>query len=278
MAALATGIRSVYQPIVRLADRRVIAYEALARGPAGSPLERPDALFAAARAEGLETALDWECWRAALRGALESGLGPDRALFVNVEPSSATSWVPEIGDPLLEDALDRFPLVVELTERALAQPRHRPDPAGRGPAPARRPDRPRRRRHRPPLARPDALPAPRRDQARPQTDAQQPLAGDRRGRPRGQRRGGADRGADPRRGDRDRGAPAAGAGARRLLRPGLALRPSRRAAPRPRARRRRRSSRCAATRRRCCPPSAPRSRSSPPNGRCAAPTSACCSS
>lgn len=125
MAALATGIHSVYQPIVRLSDRRVIAYEALARGPAGSALEFPDVLFATARREGLETTLDWECWRAALRGGLESDLGPDRALFVNVEPSSAASWVPEIGDPLLEEALDRFPLVVELTERAL--PNHATD-------------------------------------------------------------------------------------------------------------------------------------------------------
>ena len=33
--------------------------------------------------------------------------------------------MPEIGDPLLEDALDRFPLVVELTERAL--PNHTTD-------------------------------------------------------------------------------------------------------------------------------------------------------
>jgi EAL domain-containing protein (putative c-di-GMP-specific phosphodiesterase class I) len=125
MAALATGIRSVYQPIVRLSDRRVIAYEALARGPAGSALELPDALFGTARREGLETTLDWECWRAALRGGLQSGLNPERALFVNVEPSSAASWVPEIGDPLLEEALGRFPLVVELTERAL--PNHTTD-------------------------------------------------------------------------------------------------------------------------------------------------------
>jgi EAL domain-containing protein (putative c-di-GMP-specific phosphodiesterase class I) len=125
MAVLATGIRSVYQPLVRLSDRRVIGYEALARGPLGSPLERPDALFAAARRHGLETALDWECWRAALHGALAGGLGPEQALFVNVEPSSATSWVPEIGDPLLEEALARFPLIVELTERAL--PNHATD-------------------------------------------------------------------------------------------------------------------------------------------------------
>jgi EAL domain-containing protein (putative c-di-GMP-specific phosphodiesterase class I) len=120
MTTLATGIRSVYQPIVRLGDRRVIAYEALARGPHGSPFETPDALFATARRLDLETALDWECWRAALRGALQGGMSPKRALFVNVEPSSAASWVPEIGDPLLEDALAGFPLVVELTERALA--------------------------------------------------------------------------------------------------------------------------------------------------------------
>jgi len=105
---------------VRLADRRVIAHEALARGPHGSPFEAPDVLFSTARRLDLETALDWECWRAALRGALHAGLGPERALFVNVEPSSATSWVPEIGDPLLEEALAGFPLVVELTERALA--------------------------------------------------------------------------------------------------------------------------------------------------------------
>jgi EAL domain-containing protein (putative c-di-GMP-specific phosphodiesterase class I) len=120
MATLATGIRSVYQPIVRLADRQVIAYEALARGPQGSPLETPDALFSTARSLDLETALDWECWRAALRGALGAEMSPKRALFVNVEPSSANSWVPEIGDPLLGQALASFPLVVELTERALA--------------------------------------------------------------------------------------------------------------------------------------------------------------
>jgi EAL domain-containing protein (putative c-di-GMP-specific phosphodiesterase class I) len=125
MAVLATGIRSVYQPIVRLSDRRVIAYEALARGPVDSPLATPDRLFATARELGLETALDWECWRAALRGALHGEMSPERALFVNVEPSSAASWVPEIGDPLLEDALASFPLVVELTERAL--PNHTTD-------------------------------------------------------------------------------------------------------------------------------------------------------
>ncbi len=37
-------IRSLYQPIVDLDTREVVAYEALARGPVGSGLERPDLL------------------------------------------------------------------------------------------------------------------------------------------------------------------------------------------------------------------------------------------
>ena len=46
---LAAGAEcSVFQPIVDLDTGRVVAYEALARGPEG-PLDRPDALFEAAR-------------------------------------------------------------------------------------------------------------------------------------------------------------------------------------------------------------------------------------
>jgi EAL domain-containing protein (putative c-di-GMP-specific phosphodiesterase class I) len=118
-AAIAGGIRTVYQPIVRLSDRRPIGYEALARGPRGSELERPDLLFAAATAEGRAAELDWECWRRSLKGACDGGLNGGATLFVNVEPSSASAWVPEAEDDLLAASLSRFPLVVELTERAL---------------------------------------------------------------------------------------------------------------------------------------------------------------
>src|SRR5829696_6474914 len=78
-------VRSVYQPIVDLDTREVVAYEALARGPVGSALERPDLLFDAARACGLLEELEWVCRAAALRGALDAGLR--KTLFVNVEPS-----------------------------------------------------------------------------------------------------------------------------------------------------------------------------------------------
>ena len=44
-------ITPVYQPLVDLYTGEVLGYEALARGPEGE-LERPDQLFAAARARG----------------------------------------------------------------------------------------------------------------------------------------------------------------------------------------------------------------------------------
>ena len=67
-------VRSVFQPIVELDTGRVVAYEALARGPQG-PLERPDQLFAAAREAGRLAELDAACRNAALTGALAAGAG-----------------------------------------------------------------------------------------------------------------------------------------------------------------------------------------------------------
>jgi EAL domain-containing protein (putative c-di-GMP-specific phosphodiesterase class I) len=61
------GLRAWFQPIVRLGSARVHAHEALIRGPQGSALHMPDALFAAARTQGLEIDLEIACARAALR-------------------------------------------------------------------------------------------------------------------------------------------------------------------------------------------------------------------
>ncbi len=113
-------IRSVYQPLVDLDVGGVIAYEALARGPAGSILESPIALFETALATGREVALDWACRLAAVDGAIEAALPPSIALFINVEPASLGRPVPADIQRDFERARQKLRVVLEITERALA--------------------------------------------------------------------------------------------------------------------------------------------------------------
>ena len=106
-------IRSVYQPIVDLDTYEVVGYEALARGPVGSALERPDLLFACARESGQLDELEWACRAAALKGALDARLR--NTLFVNVEPSMLDMSVPEELAELFARATRELDVVIELT-------------------------------------------------------------------------------------------------------------------------------------------------------------------
>jgi len=117
----AGAVRSVYQPIVAIDTNATIGYEALARGPEGSPLQRPDLLFAAARETGRLAELEWACRAAALRGALAGGLRPPHTLFLNVEPSTIATPVPPWAEALMATARERLHVVLELTERALGE-------------------------------------------------------------------------------------------------------------------------------------------------------------
>jgi EAL domain-containing protein (putative c-di-GMP-specific phosphodiesterase class I) len=118
-------VHSVYQPIVDLRTNETVAYEALARGPRGTELESPAALFARARELGTEAALDIECQAAALGGALERALPASVPLFVNAEPRWLhTPWPPQLG-AIRDRAGERLQVVIEITERALID-----DPAG----------------------------------------------------------------------------------------------------------------------------------------------------
>ncbi len=113
------AVTTVFQPIVEIESGSVIGYEALARGPEGSPLQRPDRLFAAAVAAGRVDELDWLCRATAVRAALDAGLGRSAALFLNCEPSSVGTPCPADHAEIWERAVAELDLVLEITERAL---------------------------------------------------------------------------------------------------------------------------------------------------------------
>jgi PAS domain S-box-containing protein len=112
-------LTTVFQPIVDIESAAVIGYEALARGPEGSSLQRPDRLFAAARAAARVDELDWLCRATAVRAALAAGLGRSAALFLNCEPSTIGSPCPEVHAGIWGRAAAELDLVLEITERAL---------------------------------------------------------------------------------------------------------------------------------------------------------------
>lgn len=76
------SLRAVFQPIAASAGLAVLGYEGLIRGPAGSSLESPAALFAWARANGRQRELETACLRTVLAGFTRLAL-PGK-LFVNV--------------------------------------------------------------------------------------------------------------------------------------------------------------------------------------------------
>ncbi len=112
-------LRAFFQPIVDLERGVTVGFEALARGPEGSNLERPDHLFAAARAGERLADLDRACRRAALDGARRRNLRPPLTLFVNIEPEAVGPDGDGRGIEVAGLAQDGIRVVGEITERAL---------------------------------------------------------------------------------------------------------------------------------------------------------------
>jgi len=74
-------LRPAFQPLCHLSDGAVLGYEALIRGPQGTPLERPNVLFAVARENDLDVELETLCLET-IFGGLPRAVGA-RRLFVN---------------------------------------------------------------------------------------------------------------------------------------------------------------------------------------------------
>jgi EAL domain-containing protein (putative c-di-GMP-specific phosphodiesterase class I) len=119
------AVTTLFQPLVELTDGGLIGFEALSRGPEGSPWHMPDALFAAARAVGRETELDWVCRAVAFRTILAASPDPALTWFVNMEPMASRVPSPADLTGVIDEARQRLRVVTEVTERSVAH-----DPAG----------------------------------------------------------------------------------------------------------------------------------------------------
>jgi EAL domain-containing protein (putative c-di-GMP-specific phosphodiesterase class I) len=117
------AIFPVFQPIRDLTTGELVGAEALARGPAGSPVESAPALLAAARAAGQLSRVDQLAFTRAIETARDSPR-PLPLLFANAEPA-VLNEPPGAELMAAVHAPRPFRVVLEYTERALAS-----EPAG----------------------------------------------------------------------------------------------------------------------------------------------------
>lgn len=116
------SVYSLFQPIVNGASPEPHGFEALARGPVGSTLHSPAALFAAAAAHARTIDLERLCLQSALRHF--ASLRLDGKLFVNVMPSTFLHWptlAEWLKDQLCYFGINSQTLVLEMTEHGMQQ-------------------------------------------------------------------------------------------------------------------------------------------------------------
>lgn len=111
-------VTTVFEPIVALASSAVLGYEALSRGPGGTGLETPMALFGTAELFDREYELDSLCRRRALSNA--RGIAADQLLFLNILPTCIQDpdfQAAHVRETLAELGLGPRNLVLEISER-----------------------------------------------------------------------------------------------------------------------------------------------------------------
>jgi EAL domain-containing protein (putative c-di-GMP-specific phosphodiesterase class I) len=112
------GVRTVFHPIVRLADGRIVGHEALTRPADSVSFDSVEEMFAFAESSDLLTEFERLCRRTAIGAAATvPGLG---LLFLNASARAVED--PDWSGPTMEEALQTAGLrphdiVVEITER-----------------------------------------------------------------------------------------------------------------------------------------------------------------
>jgi diguanylate cyclase (GGDEF)-like protein len=112
------SLESVYQPVVRLDDHDVVAYEALARPAGAAPDLNVEGLFSSAHRTGWSRELDWLARRVAVQGA--GALPQDKPLFINCSVGALLNPVHDVDQMLLLLNWAGQPaghIVLEITER-----------------------------------------------------------------------------------------------------------------------------------------------------------------
>ena len=112
-------LATVFQPVVHLGTAEVVGFEAFSRGPAGSSLESPVRLLAAAQLAGRLAELDWICATSAYAAAVEANLHPSMTVFLNFHPATLLAPCPTDLLSSARHALDRLRVVVDTKEKEL---------------------------------------------------------------------------------------------------------------------------------------------------------------
>jgi EAL domain-containing protein (putative c-di-GMP-specific phosphodiesterase class I) len=112
-------LHAVYQPVFNVRDRSVLGYEALIRGPAGSPLEYPDLLFAAARECDMQLELENLCLET-IFGNLPRAV-QNKKLFVNASSKLLTHSL-FLDERNLTQIRESHPeVVIEISEKEIVR-------------------------------------------------------------------------------------------------------------------------------------------------------------
>jgi diguanylate cyclase (GGDEF)-like protein len=106
------GLRALAQPIVRVADEKVVGYEMLTRGQAGL-FEAPDQFLRVARDQGILTTVDLHCLRVCLQEM--SGVPADVQVHLNLFPTTLLDLPVDELVRLFDDR-GGAPLCLELSE------------------------------------------------------------------------------------------------------------------------------------------------------------------